>query len=416
MRPVTPVNLAENGAAQRHMVRQPERRLKEQEPEEVPKNRSLRVDAALGGASVKKIQSFASAILLVLFLVGCRQPTNPSFSPDGKSLAFERGGSLFLRTSAGDRKISDDVAGDVAWSENGESLAFASGQGTTVLDLVKLQFKKFTKVRGPYVWQGDLLLGMAEQGNNPVATAVTIDTRSAGHKLRADVPFSPSDMYALPNGEVLMFDGRQKAYRFDGLSADPLPRLNGMEVLASRNGGQEWLLRKSFAKPHTHEMLVRLLEWNAQSSGSPHEVATLDLTSALSDRDNLVVVQEVKAAGDWGRLGAVVLVTKFPAADRKRLSDLIDRYDMFNDLNRPDGLKMSKADQAFMKSVFDRATVSEVCLTGSRNGPWSTVERQAGITRKTPGQMHVALNRDGTKMAVSTEKGTKIYSFNNPVH
>jgi hypothetical protein len=72
---------------------------------------------------------------------------------------------------------------------------------------------------------------------------------------------------------------------------------------------------------------------------------------------------------------------------------------------------MAPQDKVFMDKVMKQADTVESCVTGSRNGSWSLVRRDAASHPKYPPEYRIGLNADGTKLALSTDKGTQVYTF-----
>jgi len=360
---------------------------------------------------VKTRRSVLPAMLLAIALWGCKQPTGPAFSPNGQTLAFSKNGALFLRSGGTDRKISDSVEGSVVWSGDGKRLAFAADKGTTIY---APDAKKATRLPGvlpPYAWQGDHLLGTGQVKKDNTSSITVVDAVSGQPIYSVDVPFSPSAILPIFGGDSLVWSGFQ-AYRFNGLAAQPLPELKGYGSLGSRNGGPEVLLEKVFAKPHTHRLLVGLYTWNSIVGGPPRALATLDL-GASGHFEGAVISWGIEgASADWNRLVTLGVGLALKPADLNRLNGIIDRYDLYNQLDKK--ITMSRADDLFMKSFWKKGTMSTSILIGSIQGNWQLIRRQTEQRGAFVNPFTTDLSRSGDKLAISTEKETQIYRLGPP--
>lgn len=370
---------------------------------------------------MKSKVSIWSVALLALAMAGCKQPTDPAFAPDGRTLVFEKNGNLILRSSNGDRVISEDVEGPVSWSPDGSKVAFSRNNGTTIYDLATGKSVGSSKYTFPYAWHEGMLAGVRAYGNEKDATIYTVSPNSAEPHLQVTVPFHPDRIDMLGQGTSLLWAG-EKAYWFDGLGATELPQLRGMNVMVPQRRDGQWLLARAFARPHTHRHVVGFYQWSGDPGSKPASVGTLDIASAGGFGEHSTILQDLKVADRGGRMAATFLTLLVKPRDEQVLSGLVDKYDLLNHLgDTPD---MSTQDSKRLKAITDRAPIVRIALTGTRGGKWEVLDRVVEpVERKKPDDkslhlrvapdLRIGINSDGTRIAVSSDKGTKTYEFPN---
>jgi hypothetical protein len=357
---------------------------------------------------VKKIQSMAAGLLLLLMVGGCARPTEPSFSPDGSILAFERNGALFLRKGSAERQISPHVDGSLSWAPDGKWLAYTGSGSATILDVASGRAVRSRNLSSPFVWRDDILFGILYDQKTKKTAIAAVDPLSGVPSLQTDISFFPSEMVALPNGEAFMWDGR-KAYRFDGLNPVRASQFDGMEVLRSQTDEGSLEFVKHLTKPHGHRDLVQIYKWDFDSQGAPAPTLTIDPRAIVGGASDFAGMIGLTSSVENGRLAATIYAVSYAASDRKRLTALIDRYDLWNMDRAHNPAKLPKADEAFLRAASSRLKATIWCVAGSRSGDWRIISQTTQPRGAAPPDVHIALDHQGTQLAVVTNGKVRVY-------
>ncbi|HVT11355.1 MAG TPA: hypothetical protein VHE55_03740 [Fimbriimonadaceae bacterium] len=360
------------------------------------------------------------AALLALFVAGCKQPTDPAFSPDGQTLVFEENGKLILRSSEGDRTISMDVEGSVCWAPDGSKFAFSRNGGTTIYDFATGRAVGSSKYAFPYAWQGGMLTGVKAFGDHPEATIYRVSPDSAEPHLEVTVPFHPDRIDPIENGDSLLWVG-PKAYWFDGLQPAQLPQLYGYSLTPPQRIDYGWLLAKAYAAPHTHRQLVGLALWTGDPAGKLEPVDRIDVGASTGLGEHIVLVQDLKISAPTGRMVATILTLQGRPSDEQSLASMVDRYDLLNNLDKEPA--MPKKDSDRLDQLVKRLSLTRIVFAGVKGGKWVEMDRavepplkksnEKTLQLRIPRKLQTGMTADGTRIAITNDEGTKTYPFPN---
>jgi hypothetical protein len=350
----------------------------------------------------------AAGLLLLLIGAGCSRPTEPSFSPDGSVLAFERNGALFLRKGSGERQIAAHVEGAVSWAPGGKWLAYTGSGSTTILHLGSGRTVRTRQFSNPFVWRGDILFGVLCDQKTKRAAIASVDPISGVPSLQTELSFIPSEMVALANGEAFMWDGR-KAYRFDGLVVARAPKLDGMELLRSQQDEGSLELVKHVTKPQGHRDMVQIYRWNFETQSAPAPTVTIDPLAIVGRVGDFSGVLSLTSSLENERLAATIYTVSFAESDRKRVTALIDRYNLWNLDRGQKPAKLSQTDKAFLRTASSRLKATVWCVAGSRRGEWRIISQTTHARGVAPSDVHIALDNEGAQLAVVTNGKVRVY-------
>ncbi len=344
--------------------------------------------------------SIGPLVLAALVAVGCKQPTHPSFAPSGASLAYEKGGTLRLRSSIEDREIGPGVEGDVAWSQDGSRIAFLSNQVTRILDLSTDRQVSVPNAVFPYSFTPFGLACVA--GTKGTDTKLILIDPSTGDRLGegTSIPFFPTGSMPL-RGAGALFWNEDQTWLFDGIQARRLPDLAGFDPIHTSSDGTEVTYARKFTPHHTHRHLIEVWRWNPSKRQAPARLETIDLGSA----GKVTYVLDVEGSGK-GALVASLVRFEPKHEEAKELFALLDRTDYLNHIF--DQKRQQDLDQRISRFAGHCRISYSVMIRRPGQG-WSSI-----ITKQVPrndgeGVPMISVSSDGRKLAVSTTSGTGVY-------
>ncbi|HWA82662.1 MAG TPA: hypothetical protein VG820_04480, partial [Fimbriimonadaceae bacterium] len=354
----------------------------------------------------------------VLLVTGCKQPTDPAFSPDGRTLVFEQNGKLVLRSGQGDRTISMDVEGPVSWAPDGSKFAFSRNGGTTIYDMATGKAVGSSRYAFPYAWQDGTLTAVKAYGDHTEATIYAVSPDSAEPHLEVTVPFHPDRIDPIGNGASLLWVG-PKAYWFDGLQPAELPQLRGFREIEPQRIDDGWLVAKAYARPHTHRQLIGLALWTGEPTAKPEPMDVIDVGTSTGLNEHIMFVENLKVSGPTGRIVATVLTLQGRPSDEQALAALVDRNDLLNSLEKEQPMPRKESDR--IDRLIERLSLTRIVFAGVKGGKWVEMGRATEPPRpkanektlqlRIPPKLQTGITADGARIAITSEEGTKMYPF-----
>lgn len=341
---------------------------------------------------MKLIQLVSSAALLALIVGGCKTPTEPVFSPDGGSVAFESGGKLVIQSGRERKLASETVQGPVSWSPDGTQIAFTSNQGARILDLRTGRVAKNDGLAFPFWWRGDDLVAVRREKGSIKSALVTVDGRSAQPVVEVELPFSPDSIFPLSGDEALLQEG-SNIHLFNGLTSTKVPQLRSMFVVG-RGVGDRPIFGQTRLSPNGLYTVIDLYEWTGDLRSNPSRLTTVDLAAVV--RHPIFLIRSYMERGGT----AVALVDAIECrspADRARLGELIRRYRLLGPEEAQQQPPKRVMDEA--SDIVQRSHHHQVCLA-KLAGSWHVLRRDVGLAKATAKLSRVALSDDGSTVAM----------------
>lgn len=347
-----------------------------------------------------KDRSLWMALLaLALCLAGCKMQTQPAYSPDGKSMLFEKGDALYRKVGAKTQLVANDVTGNVCWSPDGSKVAFTSANRTTILSFSPFSKRTVEGVHFPYMWQNGLLKGVADADAGR-SKLVTVDTSNGGKIYEQDLDFQPSEMisWASGDGAVLMRGG--KTYSFDGFAAKLEPEFE-RAILAGSAKNNDRMMFINTAVNNSEVLTVRATIW--RKSDGDRKMIAFELPNLPGKNEMLLGLAEAQANANLSRAAMVFLAITPSARDKAVLTEIMMKYGLFDSLvMRPP----SKADEAKVEKILDRSPLTLILMAGPVGGNLKEIYR-TGTGKKTPDTIRFALRPDGRELFIQGSRSTR---------